>query len=132
MIRAVAGVCAGLIVWFVVATVLNLLLRVSWPGYAESEMSFTFTLGMLLTRLVLGVLSSLCAGFVATWITKGYAIGATVLGIVLIVVFIPIHYGLWDKFPVWYHVIFLGSLLPLTLLGARLKTRPVSTHLHAQ
>ena len=127
MIRGVAGVCAGLIAWFIVATVTNLLLRVSWPGYAESEVSLTFTFGMLLARLVLGVLSSICAGFVVAWITKGYGIATKVLGIVLIVIFIPVHYGLWDKFPLWYHLIFLASLLPLTLLGARLKTQSLPT-----
>ena len=27
---------------------------------------------------------------------------------------------IWNKFPVWYHLTFLLSLLPLTLLGAAL------------
>jgi hypothetical protein len=36
----------------------------------------------------------------------------------LLALFIPNHYLLWDKFPVWYHLTFLVSLLPLTLLGA--------------
>src|ERR1700737_4186278 len=132
MIRAVAGVCAGLIVWFVLPPIINVLLRVSWPGYAEAEMSVAFPLGMLLARLVLGMLSSICAGFVLAWITKAYGIAATVLGFVLIVIFIPVHYGLWDKFPVWYHLIFLASLIPLTLLGARLKAQPISTEPRAE
>jgi hypothetical protein len=28
--------------------------------------------------------------------------------------------SLWDKFPIWYHIVFLGSLFPLVLLGAKL------------
>jgi hypothetical protein len=27
---------------------------------------------------------------------------------------------LWDKFPVWYHMTFLLSLVPLTYLGGRI------------
>ena len=49
---------------------------------------------------------------------------AKVLGIMLLAMFIPVHYGLWDKFPVWYHLTFLVSLLPLTLVGAALKVQP--------
>ena len=118
MIRGFAGVVAGLIAWFIVATIVNFLFRVSWPGYAEVEVAMSFTLAMMVARLLLGVLSSLCAGFAAAWITKGNGGAVKALGALLTVVFIPIHYGLWDKFPIWYHVVFLASLFPFTLLGA--------------
>ena len=124
MIRKVAGVASGLVVWFVVATAANLLLRVALPDYAEAEKSLSFTLAMLLARLVVGALSSVCAGFATAWITKSRGMAVTVLGIVLTALFIPIHYGLWDRFPVWYHLSFLVSLLPFTLLGTRLKAQP--------
>jgi hypothetical protein len=124
MMRKVAGVAAGLVGWFLVASVANLLLRVSSPGYAEAEQSLNFTLGMLLARLAVGALSSVCAGLATTWIARGHGMSVKVLGVVLIALFIPVHYGLWDKFPLWYHLIFLASLLPLTLLGARLKAHP--------
>ena len=126
MIRGVAGVCAGLIAWFLIATAMNLVLRFSWPGYAASELSFTFSLAMLLARLVLGALSSLCAGFVAAWVIGRHGFAATILGTVLTVLFIPIHFALWEKFPLWYHLIFLGSLLPFTLAGSRLNARSSS------
>jgi len=35
MVGTVVAVVAGLIVWFVVATLVNLLFRALWPGYAE-------------------------------------------------------------------------------------------------
>src|ERR1043166_2969951 len=43
MIKTIAGIAGGLIVWFMVATVVNLLFRVSWPGYAGAEISMTFS-----------------------------------------------------------------------------------------
>ncbi len=61
MLRAVAGVAGGLIVWVVVATVGNLALRAAWPGYAGVEAAMSFTPAMLLARLVLGAVSSLWA-----------------------------------------------------------------------
>lgn len=35
MRRSIASVVVGLIAWFLVATVVNLLLRLSWPGYPK-------------------------------------------------------------------------------------------------
>jgi hypothetical protein len=34
------------------------------------------------------------------------------LGILMLLIFVPIDYGLWDKFPVWYHLTFLLTLAP--------------------
>jgi hypothetical protein len=36
--------------------------------------------------------------------------------------FIPQHIMLWDKFPVWYHLTFLASLVPLTWIGGNIPT----------
>lgn len=118
MLRAVAGVAGGLLTWVVVATVGNLLLRAGWPGYAEVEVAMNFTPAMLVLRLLLGALCSLCAGFLAAWIAKrGRGTIKTLAGL-LFVVFVPVHYGLWERFPVWYHLVFLVSLVAATFLGA--------------
>jgi hypothetical protein len=121
--KTVGAVIAALATWIFVATVLNLALRASWPHYHEAETAFNFTFAMKLARLVLGATSSLGAGFVAAWIGKGRMRAATLTGIVLLGLFIPNHYLLWGKFPVWYHLTFLVSLLPLILLGAALNRR---------
>jgi len=126
----ISGVAGGFVVWFVVASIGNVLFRMSWPGYAQVEAAMTFTLAMLVGRLLLGVLSSLCGGFVVAWIARGNATATWILGIVLTVFFVPVHYGLLDKFPIWYHLVFLASLLPVTLLGASLfvrSRRPLSS-----
>ena len=121
--KTVGAVIVALITWFFVATVLNLALRAWWPHYHEAEIAFNFTFAMKLVRLVLGAISTLSAGFVAAWIGKKRMSAAIFTGIVLLGLFIPGHYRIWDKFPVWYHLTFLVSLLPLTLLGAALNHR---------
>jgi hypothetical protein len=120
ILKTVAAVIAALVTWFLVATVLNLALRAWWPHYHVAETAFNFTIAMKLARLVLGAISTLSAGFVAAWIGKSRMGSATLTGIALLCLFIPGHYRIWDKFPVWYHLTFLVSLLPLTLLGATL------------
>jgi hypothetical protein len=116
--KTIGAAVAALVTWFFVATVLNLALRALWPHYHEAELVFNFTFAMKLARLVLGAISSVGGGFVAAWINKGRMSAATLAGIVLLGLFIPGHYRIWSKFPVWYHLTFLVSLLPLTLLGA--------------
>ena len=120
ILKTVGAVIAALVTWFLVATVLNLALRAWWPHYHEAETAFNFTIAMKLARLFLGAISTLSAGFVAAWIGKSRMGSATLTGIALLCLFIPGHYRIWDKFPVWYHLTFLVSLLPLTLLGATL------------
>ena len=119
----IGAVTAGLVAWFLIATVLNLALRAWWPHYHEAEIALSFTLGMKLARLVLGAISSVAAGFVAAWIGKGRMNAAMITGVVLLALFVPGHYRIWDKFPVWYHLTFLISLLPLSLIGGALNHR---------
>ena len=42
---------------------------------------------------------------------------AVVTGALLLLIFIPEHISLWDKFPIWYHLTFLTSLVPLAVVG---------------
>ena len=123
ILKIAGAVITALDTWFFVATVVNLALRAFWPHYHDAEIAFNFTFAMKLARLVLGAISTLSAGFVAARIDKGRMIAAMLTGIVLLGLFIPGHYRIWDKFPVWYHLTFLVSLLPLTLLGAALNHR---------
>ena len=116
--QTIGAVAAALATWILVATILNLPMRIAWPHYHAAEAVFNFTLAMKLARLALGALSSLAAGFVAAWIGKGRTRPAMLTGVILLGLFIPDHYLLWSKFPVWYHLTFLVSIVPLTLLGA--------------
>ena len=117
MRRGIASVLVGLVAWFCVATMVNLALRVSWPDYAAAEKLMVFTLGMQVARLLTGALASLGAGFAAVVVAKGSATPVRVLAVLLLLLFIPVHYALWDKFPVWYHLTFLSSLVPLAYVG---------------
>jgi hypothetical protein len=122
MIRSGVAVIAGVIVWFVLATAFDIVLRLALPGYAAAEPQLQLTLGMMVARLALpGAVPSLFAGFAGAWISRGNHRVTAALAIVLLLVFLPAHVHLWTKFPLWYHLTFLGSLLLLTWLGARLR-----------
>jgi hypothetical protein len=120
MKRSIFAVVAGLAVWMVVATLLNFGLRAGLPGYTLAEPSMSFTLGMKVARLILGALASLAAGAAVGLIAPSKTAPCWVLGAIMLALFIPEHIRIWAKFPVWYHLVFLGTLLPLVLLGAAL------------
>jgi hypothetical protein len=78
---------------------------------------------MMVARLALpGAIPSIGAGFASAWIARGDRRVVAALAIILLALFLPAHYRLWAQFPVWYHLAFLGSLILLTLLGAKLKS----------
>jgi hypothetical protein len=131
MARAIAGVVAGVVVWIVIATIGNLAMRAAWPGYAEVEAAMQFTVEMMLFRLLVGALSSVGAGWLTARITNQSRGAISVLVGILIVAFIPAHYALWEKFPLWYHVVFFASLAVMTVLGARLSGRKVQDRIVA-
>jgi hypothetical protein len=119
MKRSALAFIVGLMLWVVVASLLNRGLRVGFAGYAAAEPTMAFTLGMKVGRLIVGALASLLAGAAAGLMTRSRAL-PWVFGAILLVAFIPVHIQLWAKFPVWYHIAFLGTLVPLVALGAAL------------
>ena len=122
-IKFLFAVPIGFIVWFGVATVANMLIRASLPGYAEAELEARFTLPMLLARLVVGAVCSVAAGIACTLSARSVPGASKVLAAALVLFFIPVHYSLWAKFPLWYHSVVLVSLAPLVLVGARVACR---------
>ena len=113
------GVVAGLAMWITVVTVVGAIMRRSWPAYASVADAMTFTLPMLIARLLIGALATLAAGLVTAMIAPRSMLARLMPGALLLVGFIPVHIMLWDKFPLWYHLTFLLSLVPLTYLGGR-------------
>jgi hypothetical protein len=124
MLRSIFAVVISVVTWFVVATIGNWLLRALLPGYAAVEVAMSFTLSMQLARLALGLASSLCAGVVCAAIANPGSHAAKVVAGVMVALFIPVHYTLWTKFPIWYHLFFLLSLAPMVLFGASLLPKP--------
>jgi hypothetical protein len=117
--KRILGVVAGLVVWMLLASVAGLILRAAWPEYAAVASSMAFTLPMKVARLSIGALATLAAGLLTAVITRSTG-AALLLGALLLLLFIPQHVMLWNKFPVWYHLTFLSSLVPLSYVGGRM------------
>jgi hypothetical protein len=120
MKRPILAIVVGLVVWVVVISLLDRGLRLLVAGYAAAEPMFSFTLGMLVLRLVIAAVTSLIAGAAAAWIAPSRPLVPVLIGATLLVAFIPIHVRLFSLFPLWYHLVFLVTLIPLVMLGARM------------
>jgi hypothetical protein len=123
MKRSILAMVAGLAAWILAASVLNRALRIALEGYAAAEPNMAFTPTMLVARLIIGALASLAAGAVARSIAPASQRIAWILGAMLLAAFIPEHVMLWKAFPLWYHLTFLVTLLPLVVLGAQFTQR---------
>jgi hypothetical protein len=115
--RNILGVVAGLAVWLVIVGVAGAITTQSWPAYASVADAMTFTLPMLIARLSISAVATLVMGSVTASIIPRCVFARLMPGVLLLAGFIPVHIMLWDKFPVWYHLTFLASLVPLTYLG---------------
>jgi ABC-type Co2+ transport system permease subunit len=120
MKRSVLACLAGLLTWIVVVTVINRVLRLSLPNYTAAEKTLQFTLGMKWARLLMAVMTSVVAGAVIGWISRSSRWAPLIVGSVVLAMFLPMHIAIWSKFPVWYHLTFLLTIIPGVIVGALL------------
>lgn len=128
MARIFLSIIGGLVFWFISATLFNLGLRLVYPGYALTELFLAFSLGMKHSRLLIGGLSSVAAGWTVQSIASSSRMASIITGLILLAIFLPYHIQIWPRFPVWYHLTFLVTLAPLVVSGEAWK-RSSSLHL---
>ena len=131
MWRTVGSIVAGLIAWAIVVTLLNFGLRAVIPNYHAAEATLQFSMAMKIGRLTEATLASIAAGAVVGWIEPTRRWASAIVGLIIFGMFVPVHVGLWSKFPVWYHLTFLVPIIPLVVLGSMLERSSRSTKLAA-
>ena len=127
--RSVLAVIASCVTWTVIVLVVGLTFRL-WPAYEAAAPTMAFDLTMKLARLGLSTVALFIAAWVL-WRIKASRGVELAFSIVMLIVFIPQHYMLWSKFPIWYHATFLLSLLVVPQLVAAFAPAPrpaVSAH----
>jgi hypothetical protein len=133
MVRSILGVVAGFVAWWIIVSLINRgVLHLLWPAYAAADRpAMLFDLPMKLARLTESSIASVLAALVARRVAPASRYAALGYGVLLLIMFAPIHYMIWAKFPVWYHAYFLSSLVVLPLLMQWLLPTPARTALAA-
>jgi hypothetical protein len=118
--RTILGIVVEIVAWLALATTAFIVLRIAWPAYTAAEPAMQFDLSMMVARLAISSVTLVLAAWLAAFTLRDGRIASLAGGLVLLAAFVPVHIGLWSKFPVWYHLTFLVSLPLLTFIGGRL------------
>ncbi len=121
MIKIVWGVIAGFILWAAFWVVSDITLAVLSPGWYGDGLQ-NMTTGYLLIALARSIFISIIAGYIASFIARKNPMqAALILGVLLFLFGIFVQVSNWNRIPIWYHLIFLALLIPMTWLGAKLR-----------
>ncbi len=112
--KANYGILSGIIVYAIVGLIgLNLLL-IFWPDYAIASIDKSYTLEMLWSRLIIGIVAAVFAGITATKIANNEGKASFVVGVIVCCIAGYIHFfRVWPDYPVWYHFAYLLPVIPI-------------------
>lgn len=133
MLKIVLGVIAGFVAWTILwvgSDQVLMLLSPKWYGAHQLDFEKAFVNqepfspfpSILALHLLRAAAISLLSGFLAAFVSGENRKSPLALGILLLLVGIGVHALVWNYLPVWYHIAFLFLLLPLSVLGGRLKS----------
>lgn len=122
MIRGILSVITGFAVWTLLWLPSNALIRSLRPDDFRTDGS-TENTGILAILVLLSFAFSVIAGYVTAAMARhSKPKHVWALGIVQLAVGIFVQAQFWTVLPMWYHLTFLGLLIPGVLLGGRLRT----------
>ena len=130
--RIAVGVIGGFFAWMFAWVGSEKLLSAIWPASfgvhqaafqaaIENGGAFTADTTLLLIHLVMVTIVSAIAGLVSVLIARESKRAPLILSFLLLAVGLMKAAMSWNYVPLWYHVAYTGLLIPMTLLGARLK-----------
>ena len=133
MLRIVLGVIAGFFTWAIVWVGSEKILSAISPEWFGAQLRafqaavenggpFTPDTTFLLTQIVGASIVSVISGFLAALVAGENRRAPLILGFLLLALGLLKVVMSWPYVPIWYHVIFTALLLPMTILGGKLKT----------
>ncbi len=132
MLRIISGVIVGFIVWSVVWIGTDAILTIISPNWyaknivdlntaAANGQPYQSETVMTIMALSLSVICSFISGFIAALIARENVKSTLILGILLLLVGLSVSVSFWNYFPLWYHILFLLLLIPVTVWGGKRK-----------
>jgi hypothetical protein len=120
MLRAVVGIIVGYALWTVIWLGGNAIIFMDIAESIGRDEAYLKP-GPYLGVLALSIACSLAGGASVAAIAPRRARSATIiLAALLLLTGIGVQIGVWDMMPLWYHLSFLGLLVPTVLAGGRL------------
>lgn len=122
-IKVFLGILAGLAAYAIIGSLGLYLLKISWAAYAIASENKSYTLPMLLSRILVGILASIAAGISAAKISNDKGKSAWFAGVIVFCWAAYIHiFKVWTDYPIWYHLAYLLPIIPIIGLSHYLFT----------
>ena len=132
MVRIILGVIAGFIAWSIIWLGSEKALSAVWPEwYGANQVAFeaavahggafTADTTILLMNIVRGSIVSVISGFLAALIAGENRRSPLILVVLLVAFGLMIVAMSWSYIPLWYHIIFTALLIPMPMVGGKLK-----------
>jgi hypothetical protein len=134
MVKIILGIIAGFIAWSIIWVGSDQVLMMASPDwYGAHQLGFERAMTnkdafvpdstILVMHIVRSIITSLMAGFLAVVISGEHLKTTWGLGILLLLAGIAVEALAWNYLPIWYHLIFLVLLIPMTIVGGKLKSQ---------
>ena len=135
MLKIVLGVIAGFVAWSILWVGSDqVLMTVSPMWYGDHQLRFALAMAnqepfdadttILAMHIVRSIIISIMSGFLAAFVAGENRRTPFALGVLLLLFGLMVEVMVWSYLPVWYHLIFLALLIPMTMLGGKLKKVP--------
>jgi hypothetical protein len=131
MLRIVAGIVAGFFAWMILWFGGEQIIASVWPRFDAHQAAFQSAIEnggpfiadstILLVHILLASIVSAISGFLAALIAGENKRSPLILGCLLLAMGLLKASMTWALVPLWYHVIFTAILLPMTMIGGKLK-----------
>ena len=133
MSRITLGVLFGLLVWGVFLVTSDLAWEAfspDWFGKSQNELRsaifydtpFKPQTSILLIVIIRSIFYSIISGVFTAIIARDNEKATLILGVLLMLSGLIVHYFFWYLVPIWYHILIIFLFVPFTLLGGKLIT----------
>jgi archaellum biogenesis protein FlaJ (TadC family) len=94
---------------------------VEFRAAVEKNIPYTPDSTILIVLLVKSVIVTIISGFAAALVAGENTKSTIILGVLLLISGIFVQIMHWNYMPLWYHIPFLLMLIPMTILGGKLR-----------
>lgn len=132
MLKIVLGVVAGFVAWSILWVGSDQVLMMASPNWygahqlgfekaVTNQEPFSADSTILIMHLFRNAIISIMSGFLAAFVAGENKKSPLGLGIILLIVGVLVEAMAWNYAPAWYHIIFVLLLVPMAILGGKLK-----------
>jgi len=134
MVRIIIGAIVGFIVWTIFLFISDAVWMMLSPDFYGTQQAalqeavmnktpFKMATAIMVIAGIRSAIFTVITGFIAATISKENFKSPLLLGIFLLAFGSFVHSMIINNVPVWYHILILAPLIPLAILGGKLKSQ---------